>query len=95
MAESDNLAKEMEQLKKDLQSLQNDVSSVAKALKDAGVAEGKKAYNQAKGQGEALYARGESAAGAVGSKIDENPLTSVFTAFGVGFIIGSLLLNRR
>ena len=95
MTERDDLAKEMEQLRKDLSALQNDVKSVAGALKAAGVEEGRNAYKQARGQGEALYARGEAAANAMGSKIDENPVTSVFTAFGIGFIIGSLLGHRR
>ena len=95
MTESEKLSQEMAQLKKDLGTLQSDVSSVVKALKAAGVEETQKAYGQAKNQGEALFARGEAVAGAVGHKIDENPMTSVLTAFGVGFILGSLLTNRR
>ena len=94
MSEAENLSKEMTELKKDLHSLQNDVAGVVSALKAAGVEEGRNAVDQARKQGEALYARGEATAGALGARIDENPMTSVFTAFGLGFILGSLLSRK-
>jgi len=101
MAESD-LSREMEALKADLAKLREDFSGVADALKAAGhektadaragladlmtslLEELRGALGQAKDTG-------KKSVETVGHQIELRPLTSLFAAFGVGFVLAKIL----
>jgi ElaB/YqjD/DUF883 family membrane-anchored ribosome-binding protein len=95
MPSTEEISKDVEQLKKDLQSLRGDIGSLANTLKDAGLDQGRAAYERVKKEGDDLRHRGEDALGAVAAKIDERPVASALTAFGSGFVIGLLLNQKR
>ena len=104
MAET-NLSREMESLREDLAKLREDFAGVAEALKDAGH---KKAEGAREGLADLLSSVREEIKGAldqardkgkksvenVGHQIEERPLTSLLTAFGVGFVLAKLLDRR-
>ena len=75
--------------------MRGDIRSLASTLKDAGVDQGRAAFERAKKEGEELRHRGEDAIGAIADKIDERPVTSALTAFGTGIVIGLLLNQKR
>ena len=104
MAEAD-LAREMETLRADLAKLRSDLAGVAEALKDEGQKKAQSArdgltdlLHSVKEQiGEALDqagAKGKRSVEVVGHQIEERPLASLLTAFGVGFILAKLLDRR-
>jgi ElaB/YqjD/DUF883 family membrane-anchored ribosome-binding protein len=104
MADTD-YKKEMESLKSDLSQLREDVGNLTVALKEAGAARASEMSDEARQRMQAaasnlsaryddMRVRGEQAVEPVTREIQERPLTSVLTAFGVGFIIGKLLEKR-
>jgi ElaB/YqjD/DUF883 family membrane-anchored ribosome-binding protein len=95
---TDEINKELNQLKSDIADLREDMASLVKALKDAGIDQGRQAYDRAyeraRRAGESVRERADEAYGAFGKEVEERPLTSVLAAFGTGFVVG-MLLDRR
>lgn len=96
---------EMEAVKTDLAQLREDVGSLTQALKDATAARASEVGDDARQRMQAaadnisaryddMRVRGEQAVEPMTREIQERPLTSVLTAFGVGFIVGKLLEKR-
>ena len=104
MAESE-LSREMETLRADLAKLRADFAGVTDALKEAGQ---KKAETAREGLADLLKSlrdelggvldqardKGKRSVETVGHQIEERPLASLLTAFGVGFILAKLLDRR-
>lgn len=95
---SEDITGELNKLKKDISDLRADMASLVKTLKDAGLDQGReafdRAYERARQAGESVRERAEDAYGVFGKEVESRPLTSVLTAFGVGFVAG-MLLDRR
>ena len=79
--------KEMEELKAELDALKEEIQLLAGSLKEAGIDQAKATYWRAR-------VKGDEAASALSEKVEERPLTSIFSAFGIGMVVG-LMLNRR
>jgi ElaB/YqjD/DUF883 family membrane-anchored ribosome-binding protein len=96
---NEELTRELNQLKSDIAGLRGDMASLVKTLKDAGIDEGREAYQRASERarraGEAVREQANEAYTVIGREVEEHPLTSVLAAFGTGFVIGMLLDRRR
>jgi len=86
-----NTEHDITQLKQDVASLKADLSSIANSLKKEAGERARHGYERVREAGEhaADYAR--SGAHAVEHQIEERPMVSVLSAFGIGFVIGKLL----
>jgi ElaB/YqjD/DUF883 family membrane-anchored ribosome-binding protein len=97
--ENEEITKELNQLKSDIDDLRVDTASLVKALKDAGIDQGREVYNRAyeraRHAGETVREQANEAYSAIGREVEEHPLTSVLVAFGTGFVVGMLLDRRR
>ncbi|MGA8258722.1 MAG: hypothetical protein WB783_00760 [Arenicellales bacterium] len=82
-----DINQDVDQLREDLNKLREDVSSLVDTMRKDGAARGRAAYESAR---ESVDAARET----LGREIEERPVTSILTAFGVGFVVG-LLLDRR
>ncbi|MGD8592351.1 MAG: hypothetical protein PVG20_07605 [Thioalkalispiraceae bacterium] len=95
---NEDITSEVNKLKSDISDLRKDMASLVKAIKDAGLDQGQqafdRAYERARQAGESVRDRAEDAYGVFGKEVESRPLTSVLTAFGVGFVAG-MLLDRR
>lgn len=96
---AEDITKELNQLKSDIADLRDHMASLVKALKDAGIDQGREAYNKASERArqasESVRAQADEAYSAIGREVEEHPLTSVLAAFGTGFVVGMLLGRRR
>ncbi len=101
MAERD-VAKELDELKKALKDLQKDVQDVAKsggrlagdevdALRSNLEKEAERLISKLQGVASGAVESGEKVLHGVESKIEERPVASVLTVFGVGLAVGWLL----
>jgi ElaB/YqjD/DUF883 family membrane-anchored ribosome-binding protein len=95
----EDINKEMNQIKADVKALRDDMASLMRTLKDAGVEQGREAYDRAyenaRQAGESVRNRAGEAYSAFGKEVEEHPLTSVLAAFGTGFVVGMLLDHRH
>jgi ElaB/YqjD/DUF883 family membrane-anchored ribosome-binding protein len=96
---NEEITKELDQLKSDIADLRDDVASLVKTLKDAGIEQGREAYNRAYERArharDSVREQADEAYSAIGREVEEHPLTSVLAAFGTGFVVGMLLDRRR
>lgn len=103
--EETNLSREMESLKADLTKLREDFAGVTAALKEAGYKKTDDArqglvdlmnslLDELRGAMGQAKDTGKKSVETVGHQIEQRPLTSLFTAFGVGFVIAKLLHRR-
>lgn len=90
-----DLNQEMDELKGDLNSLREDISSLVDAMREEGAERGRSAYRRAQRYKEEARERIDGAQERLGQEIEERPMTSILTAFGVGFTVGMLLDRRR
>lgn len=86
-----NTEQDISQLKDDMTKLKADLASIASTLKQEAGERARHGYDRVREAGNhaADYAR--SGAHAVEHQIEERPLVSVLSAFGIGFVIGKLL----
>jgi len=96
---TEDISNEVKKLKADIADLRDDVASLVNTLKAAGLEQGQQAYEEvyerARQAGESVRVRAEDAYDAFGKEVESRPLTSVLTAFGVGFVVGMVLDHRR
>lgn len=85
---------EYETLRKELDQLRSDIGSLSRTLKDIATDQGSAAYEKVKQSAQRAQTQATEAIGAVSSEIGERPFTSIFTAFGIGLVIG-MLFSRR
>jgi ElaB/YqjD/DUF883 family membrane-anchored ribosome-binding protein len=97
--QNEEITNELNQLKSDIADLRDDMASLLKALKDAGMDQGRNVYNRASERArrarDQVREQAEDTYSTLGREVEEHPLTSVLTAFGTGFVIGMLLDRRR
>lgn len=91
MATKTEAEKEIDSLKADLHTLREDIAKLTEAFKRQGTEQAKARYQQAKATAEDYGEQARKVADDVGHRIEERPLTSVLSAFGIGFIVGRLL----
>lgn len=89
------LSSDVAKLRSDLDEIRGDLAAIARAVKDLGTAKGQQAYSRAEALGEQAWKRAAAAEERIGQEINERPLASLLTAFGVGFAIGKLLDSGR
>lgn len=91
MAAKDESENTSEELKAEFASLREDISKITETLRrlsDEQVEDGRERTRRAANR---TRERVNQAVGAVEGEIQHYPLTSLATAFGVGFIVGKLL----
>ncbi|MDR6292665.1 ElaB/YqjD/DUF883 family membrane-anchored ribosome-binding protein [Inquilinus ginsengisoli] len=97
-----NLDQELDTLRADLGKIRDDIASLARTLGDAATAEAKAggarineaahaAKDRAQRFAESARTQGEDSIAALEERIEQNPITSILVAFGVGLVIGKLL----
>ncbi len=87
-----DLAADIDKLKGDLEALRRDVASIARGIKDLGAARSNEALEEISERARASLAAAEEL---VGRELEERPIASLLTAFGIGFLIGKLLDSGR
>lgn len=97
--ENRNINQEVDQLREDLKEIRNDLAALLQTARDAGLEQGRAAGERVRNYSQQTQTRAreglESARNSVESEIEERPLTSALTAFGIGFVVGMLLDRRR
>lgn len=83
------------ELQRDLATLRSDLGNLMAAVKDLGVEQGREVYGKLRETGEQARVQVRAAQDSVEHYVEARPLTSVLIAFGTGFALGSLLINRR
>ena len=83
------------ELKQDLATLRADLGNLLTAVKDLGVEQGRVAYGQLRETGERARVKARETQESIEHYVEARPLTSVLIALGTGFVLGSLLSNRR
>lgn len=97
-----NLDQELDTLRADLGKIREDIAALTRTLGDTAAAEVKaggarlnEAAHAAKERAQRLAdsarAQGEEGIAALEQRIEQNPITSILVAFGVGLVIGKLL----
>ena len=95
-----NVDAELDQLRNDLSTLRKDINSLTSAMKSAGIRRSRRISDGAREAGE--YVRREARSRReqmgeyrhrAGPYVEERPVTTMLTAFSVGFVT-SLLLDR-
>ena len=85
---------ELTKLRKDMEQLRGDIMSLTEAFKDLGVEKGRAAMARAKSTGASVRDDADALKARAHREIEERPITSVLTSFGIGFLVG-MLLDRR
>ncbi|HET7674125.1 MAG TPA: hypothetical protein VFL54_01250 [Gammaproteobacteria bacterium] len=94
MASVEKVEKEYDQIKSDVESLKANLKSIAETLKRQTESQARAGYEKVREIGDKARHQAKQGAAIIEDQIEERPLISVLTAFGVGFVIGKLL-NRH
>ncbi|GAB4574659.1 MAG: hypothetical protein Tsb008_12770 [Rhodothalassiaceae bacterium] len=94
MAAGKDYSAEIDAIKNDVTSLREDIGKLVGALGEDLGERGADARAEALRRFEALEARGRAAGADLERRIEENPLTALAAALGIGFLIGALLSRR-
>jgi ElaB/YqjD/DUF883 family membrane-anchored ribosome-binding protein len=101
-----NLDQELDTLRADLGKIREDIAALTRTLSDAAAAEAKAggarlneaahaaartARERAQHFADSARTHSEEGLAALEDRIEQNPITSVLVAFGVGLVIGKLL----
>ncbi|MFU8817259.1 MAG: hypothetical protein ACNA7W_18070 [Pseudomonadales bacterium] len=85
---------ELAKLRKDMEQLRGDIMSLTEAFKDLGAEKGRAAMARAKSTGASVLNDADALKARAHREIEERPIASVLTSFGIGFLVG-MLLDRR
>ena len=85
---------DISRLRKDIQALQADVASLVNSLKEEGSERGRAALRRAKGVSHSLQSEARELQERAEGHVNEHPVTSLLTSFGLGFLV-CMLLDRR
>lgn len=94
MAADKNYSSEIDAIRSDVKSLRDDVSALVSALGSDLGAKGDDIKQAAAERIKKARKKGEDGLHQVEHVVEENPMTSLMAALGIGFLIGALL-NRR
>jgi ElaB/YqjD/DUF883 family membrane-anchored ribosome-binding protein len=86
---------ELEKLRRDLDQLRGDILSLTETFRDIGLEKGRAAMEKAKRTGASVRSEADALRARADRGIEERPITSVLTSFGIGFLVGMLLDRRR
>jgi ElaB/YqjD/DUF883 family membrane-anchored ribosome-binding protein len=86
---------ELEKLRRDLDQLRGDILSLTETFREIGVEKGRAAVDKAKRTGANMRSEADALRARADRGIEERPITSVLTSFGIGFLVGMLLDRRR
>ncbi|MBK8174584.1 MAG: DUF883 family protein [Rhodospirillales bacterium] len=90
----DTKTKDMEAVRAEMEKLRADFASMGRTLKELAADVGTDAYARVREGTDKARQRAGVAAESVTHTIEDRPLTSVLTAFGVGLLLG-VLFGRR
>ena len=85
---------ELTKLRKDMDQLRGDIISLTEAFRDLGMEKGRAAMERARQTGAAMRSDADALRARADREIEQRPITSVLTSFGIGFLVG-MLLDRR
>jgi ElaB/YqjD/DUF883 family membrane-anchored ribosome-binding protein len=85
---------ELTKLRKDMDQLRGDILALTEAFRDLGMEKGRAAMEKAKRTGASMRSDADALLARADKEIEERPLTSVLTSFGIGFLVG-MLLDRK
>lgn len=98
MADGD-IDRQMDDIRRDIASLRADLVSLVESIREQGAARGRASYRAARDKvqhgAEQIQERLEEAHDSLGRQVEARPLTSILTAFGIGFVIGLVLDRHR
>ncbi|GER00128.1 hypothetical protein JCM17845_07510 [Iodidimonas gelatinilytica] len=94
MATEKKYTDEMDALKADVQKLRADIAALVGAFGDDASAKGQEAREAAARRLREARAKSEAGLKQIEGSIEQNPLTALAIALGLGFLVGALL-NRR
>ncbi|HET8551147.1 MAG TPA: hypothetical protein VFM97_01565 [Gammaproteobacteria bacterium] len=83
--------KDINAIKGDVESLRSELKSLTDTIKREAEHQARAGYEKVREYGEKARHQAKQGAAMVEDQIEERPLISVLTAFGVGFVIGKLL----
>ncbi|MEQ8230675.1 MAG: DUF883 C-terminal domain-containing protein [Gammaproteobacteria bacterium] len=86
----DNVAK----LKQDIEELRRDFANLGGIARDAASEQGRNAAERARRAQDRARQQAHDAGDRLEQQVEAHPLTSILTAFGIGFLV-SMLLDRR
>ncbi|MEQ8661394.1 MAG: DUF883 domain-containing protein [Gammaproteobacteria bacterium] len=87
----DNVAK----LKQDIEELRRDFANLGGLAREAASEQGRNAAERARRAQEQVRSRAQDAGDRLEQQVEAHPLTSMLTAFGIGFLVSMLLERRR
>ncbi|HET6655276.1 MAG TPA: DUF883 domain-containing protein [Gammaproteobacteria bacterium] len=83
--------KDIHAIKSEVDSLKSELRSLTESLKREAEAQARAGYAKAREASDKVRHQARQGAAMVEDQIEERPLISVLTAFGVGFLIGKIL----
>jgi len=86
---------DIQALQEQLQQLRSDFAALSATLKDLARHGLDEAAQRASAPGERAWAEVKRQADAVTQEIEEKPIASALTAFGIGLVLGVLVNGRR
>lgn len=96
--EMKDVRNDLHQLREDLDAIRHDLARLSQASVDVGKEKVHRARERAEEKLEDAYARvrheGERAFDTVQQTVEERPITSLLTAFGVGMLMGKLMSEK-
>jgi ElaB/YqjD/DUF883 family membrane-anchored ribosome-binding protein len=81
-------------LKGDIDSLKADLKTLSESIRHQAQSQARAGYAKAREASDKVRHQAQHGIEYAGDQIEERPLISVLTAFGVGFLIGKLLDRR-
>lgn len=86
--------KDFEAIRKDMEALRADVDSLTAGLRDLAGDQVDQTKADLRAAGERLQRGARQVRETVSGQVEERPLTTLFSAFGIGMVLGTLLGRR-
>lgn len=86
---------DLEALQAEIKKLRGDFASLNETVRDLLRHGGADALGKARESGERVWSEARRRVEGVAAEIEEKPVTSAVTAFGIGIVLGMLFSSRR
>lgn len=83
--------KDFDAIRKDLETLRADIDAMTKNLGDLAGSRAERAKAGVREAGESVQRNARQLRETVGGQVEERPLIALFSAFGIGMVLGTLL----
>ncbi|CAL1239920.1 DUF883 family protein [Candidatus Methylocalor cossyra] len=83
------------ELRQDLATLKADLNALMETVRELSAEQGRAVYGRLRETGDKARAQVQAAQDSVERYVEARPLSSILVAFGVGFVVGTLLGSRR